>query len=387
MIKKFVQSDWDKKMIGWHRANGSVDASHYLIELFQSFEGRIEKLQTDMTAADGVDCRMLQRIESLENVTDELAKLDNQWTERAFNIHIQGVASDIVSLKKSGYDLEVMLTGRVEQLEAENKSLRDDVNYLREKLLSKEEESKSPPFDIPQDSIYPDFKRYCEDYAIDLNDNMAISHAYMDYMKHLVDLGADCASPEVREEFLKKYAEYKQCRDKKSKGMNLEEQELNKKHNPDKKYVAAFEGNELHFLDDKGKTVFVVCKENPEIKLYPPKDNKKLKKEFGKKWGILYASPYTILVYYKIHLLHPPSFVLCNPLHHLKNETIFQDDFVSRLSGLVITLSTFEQALKEFKEKLPDDRYEILDSNDGSFFIKRKGTDSFKCYREIKNDN
>ena len=152
--------------------------------------------------------------------------------------------SDLLDLFQSFED-------RIDEFKKENKSLRDDVNYLREKILSKEE-------------------------------NTII------------------------------------------KGFRLHEG------------PAPIVGYE-NFITRDG---FNFMAQNVFDKTEKPKRN----------FEILFANDKTILVTYKFANTDW-CYILCNPLHHLKDENTFQEDFCSRMFGVEIILKEFKEALKEFKEK------------------------------------
>ena len=108
-MDKFVRSEWEREV------------SPDLLNLYQSFEDRIERLSL---LYDGI----------CENAAKNFTK---------YTTIERDMARHFVAIKET-----------FTELQQENKSLRDDVNYLREKVLEKNKETFKEKFSLWNDTKY-----------------------------------------------------------------------------------------------------------------------------------------------------------------------------------------------------------------------------------------
>ena len=150
MTKKFIRENWGcigesdigKFGIGFFldTDQGLVIASSVLLDLFQSFEDRIEKLEKNDSILQEKLEKRLEDIRSREtnfqlwmnDLVGKIERLDTKIRKGCCDVD----PTDAIDNCKHD----------IKKLEQENKSLRDDVNYLREKILSKEEAQEETKF-------------------------------------------------------------------------------------------------------------------------------------------------------------------------------------------------------------------------------------------------
>jgi hypothetical protein len=273
MTKKFTREEWqqysdsleeyavlkydnDRTNLKWH-------SPEQLLDLFQSFEDRISQniIENSYRQKAIVEIEKElkgynERLYTLSSVMISNEEFKHELKQQ--NIKINDLTKDLF---KSKICIEALVS-RIESLENQQKSLyariielrahmsltyglvttSEDIRYQAEKTIPsltdidvgemiRQTEKKRQddvetmakdlslmkPIDIPIE-IYPDFIIYCEKRGIDgSSDPMKISHVYMDYLKHLIDLDIDCDNSDFIEEFLEKYKDYKKIKDNSEK--------------------------------------------------------------------------------------------------------------------------------------------------------------------------
>ena len=145
MTRKFIREEWDDEPIGFERNKNKsgFEASSLVLDLFQSFEDRIERLSL---LYDGICENAAKNFTKYTTIERDMARhfvaIKETFTE--LQQENKSLRDDVNFLALSTTEV------RINELQQENKSLRDDVNYLREKVLEKNEETFKERFTLKQ---------------------------------------------------------------------------------------------------------------------------------------------------------------------------------------------------------------------------------------------
>lgn len=165
MTEKFIRNEWGDsglRKIGRISTNpNDICGTQDLYDLFQSFEDRIEELEDRIEELEEIDQDHIERFFSVKlNEVIKMYKMSGMTAESEMRENMITTVTDKVTdklnkdnrlnhfdtmtynMQSAIEKIEIGIDIAINDLQKEDEALRADINYLREKILPKEEKPK-----------------------------------------------------------------------------------------------------------------------------------------------------------------------------------------------------------------------------------------------------